>query len=152
MRCTDLIQFEIFHAPVRASASASAQELHLSDKISQRVALLALVEVSQHLCLTLFLARPGSPLVTQRRVSQERLYLTPPPVTTYQKPLATISTISTSPGPNGGRGRARSLDSPRALMEPSRVAPLQLQKPKPTVFAPWAPEPYSGPLAPQQPR
>ena len=86
--------------------------------------------------------RTYSPLVTQRRVSQERLYLTPPPTTTYQKPLAQLTYISSSPSPNGGRGRARSLDSPRALMEPSRV-PLQLhavEKPKPTVFAPWAPQ------------
>ena len=48
------------------------------------------------------------PLVTQRRVSQERLYLTPPPTTTYQKPLAQLTYISSSPSPNGGRGRARS--------------------------------------------
>ena len=96
----------------------------------------------------------------RRAISQERLILSPPSTGTQQKPLAQLHYLSSSsPSPVGfggprGRGRAGSLDSPRPLIEPSRSplrgAPQGVEKPKPTMFAPWAPAPYTGYGAPDQ--
>ncbi len=93
----------------------------------------------------------------RRAISQERLILSPPVTTgTQHKPLAQLHYLSSSsPSPVGfggprGRGRAGSLDSPRSLMEPSRGAPQGVERPKPTMFAPWAPAPYTGHGAPDQ--